>query len=70
MIEPAVEIAELAFRYPGSKEWVLDGLDLVVRAGDGIKLEVHLDTDEGNAIALERATKVDLVKPEPCACQH
>ncbi|HUG19929.1 MAG TPA: phosphate propanoyltransferase [Planctomycetaceae bacterium] len=43
--------------------------DLVVRAGDGIKLEVHLDTDEGNAIALERATKVELIKPEPCACR-
>lgn len=44
--------------------------DLVVRAGENIKLEVHLDTDEGNAIALERATKVDLVKPEKCKCQH
>jgi len=42
--------------------------DLTVRAGDNIKLEVHLDTDEGNAINLENATKVDLVKPEPCAC--
>ena len=38
MIEPAVEIAELAFRYPGSKEWVLDGLDLVVRAGERVAL--------------------------------
>ena len=44
--------------------------DLVVRAGNGIKLEVHLDTDEGNAVNLESATKVDLVKPEPCACHH
>ncbi len=44
--------------------------DLAVRAGDNIKLEVHLDTDEGNAINLENATKVDLVKPEPCACKH
>ena len=42
--------------------------DLTVRAGDNIKLEVHLDTDEGNAINLENATKVELVKPEPCAC--
>ena len=42
--------------------------DMVVRAGDGIKLEVHLDTDEGNAINLENALKVELVKPEPCAC--
>jgi putative phosphotransacetylase len=44
--------------------------DLVVRAGKGIKLEVHLDTDEGNACGLERATKVELVKPELCKCQH
>ncbi|MEZ6131944.1 MAG: phosphate propanoyltransferase [Planctomycetaceae bacterium] len=42
--------------------------DLTVRAGDNIKLEVHLDTDEGNAINLERATMVELVKPEPCQC--
>lgn len=42
--------------------------NLTVRAGDGIKLEVHLDTDEGNAINLENATLVELVKPEPCAC--
>ncbi len=44
--------------------------DLLIRAGKDIKLEVHLDTDEGNAVNLERATHVDLVKPEPCACQH
>jgi propanediol utilization protein len=44
--------------------------DLVIRAGDGIKLEVHLDTDEGNAIDLEHATKVDLIKPAACACRH
>ena len=44
--------------------------DLVVRAGDNIKLEVHLDTDEGNAINLDNATNVELVKPESCACKH
>lgn len=44
--------------------------DLVVRAGDNIKLEVHLDTDEGNAVNLDNATNVELVKPEPCACRH
>jgi len=44
--------------------------DLAVRAGKGIKLEVHLDTDEGNACNLEKATKVDLVKPEKCKCSH
>lgn len=43
---------------------------LVVRAGKDIKLEVHLDTDEGNAANLERATKVELLKPEPCGCKH
>ena len=42
--------------------------DLVVRAADNIKLEVHLDTDEGNAVNLDGATKVELLKQEPCAC--
>ena len=40
-----------------------------VRAGKNILLEVHLDTDEGNAINLEKATKVELIKPKGCACQ-
>ncbi|MGB0738522.1 MAG: phosphate propanoyltransferase [Planctomycetaceae bacterium] len=44
--------------------------DLAVRAGKDIKLEVHLDTDEGNAVNLEKATKVELVKSEPCSCRH
>lgn len=44
--------------------------ELAVRAGKGIKLEVHLDTDEGNAVNLEKATKVELVKAEPCKCKH
>ncbi len=48
--------------------------DLLVRAGSDVKLEVHLDTDEGNAASLDRATHVDLVvpgqKPEDCACKH
>lgn len=44
--------------------------DLLVRAGKNIKLEVHVDTDEGNAVNLEKATHVTLVKPEPCACKH
>lgn len=44
--------------------------DLAVRAGaDPIRLEVHLDTDEGNAINLDAATKVELLKKEPCACK-
>jgi len=36
---------------------------LLVRAEEGIKLEVHLDTDEGNAVDLEHAEKVELFKP-------
>lgn len=44
--------------------------ELAVRAGKGIKLEVHLDTDEGNAVNLEKATRVELVKAEPCKCRH
>ncbi len=48
--------------------------DLLVRAGKDIKLEVHLDTDEGNAASLDRATHVDLIvpggKPSDCACKH
>jgi propanediol utilization protein len=35
---------------------------LVVRADKGIKLEVHLDTDEGNAADMENAGKVELFK--------
>lgn len=46
---------------------VLEGL--VIRAAENIKLEVHLDTDEGNAINLEAATKVELLKPNSCGCQ-
>ena len=37
--------------------------DLLVRVGQGIKLEVHLDTDEGNAADLEHAAGVELFKP-------
>jgi propanediol utilization protein len=44
--------------------------DLVIRAGEKIKLEVHLDTDEGNAVNLDGATSVELVKPHGCQCQH
>ena len=36
--------------------------DLIVRVGEGIKLEVHVDTDEGNAADLEHAEKVELFK--------
>ena len=43
--------------------------DLLVREGKGIKLEVHIDTDEGNACYLEGATKVKLLKQDSgCGC--
>ena len=37
--------------------------DLLVRAREGIKLEVHLDTDEGNAADIDHAAQVELFKP-------
>lgn len=40
---------------------ILEGL--LVRYSPKFKLEVHLDTDEGNACNLTRATKVELYKP-------
>ena len=36
--------------------------DVIVRADQTSKLEVHLDTDEGNACFLDGATKVELLK--------
>ncbi len=36
--------------------------DLLVRLAPASKLEVHLDTDEGNAVDLAHATKVELFK--------
>ena len=43
--------------------------ELKVRAEQGIKLEVHLDTDEGNACTVQAATKIELMKHEPCTCR-
>ena len=43
--------------------------DVLVRADDTSKLEVHLDTDEGNACFLDQAAQVELLKAETCGCQ-
>ena len=39
---------------------VLEGL--LVRMGPSIKLEVHIDTDEGNAVNYPKATDFELFK--------
>ena len=51
----------MSLRVHSSCGAVFEGL--LVRAEEGIKLEVHLDTDEGNAVDLEHAEKVELFKP-------
>jgi propanediol utilization protein len=43
--------------------------DLLVRADEKAKIEVHLDTDEGNACMLDFAEKVELLKSD-CKCKH
>ena len=43
--------------------------DLLVRADATSKLEVHLDTDEGNAIDLDHATSVELLPQVGCKCK-
>lgn len=43
--------------------------DLLVRADETSKLEVHIDTDEGNACNLDAATNVELIKQDSsCGC--
>ena len=45
--------------------------DVLVRPGPNAKLEVHIDTDEGNACNLDAATSVKLTKQEKgggCGC--
>lgn len=45
--------------------------DLLVRADATSKLEVHIDTDEGNACFLDQATKIELFQQAPpCGCKH
>jgi propanediol utilization protein len=49
-------------RIHGDCPTLLEGL--LVRHGPKFKLEVHLDTDEGNACNLTKATLVELEKPK------
>jgi len=42
--------------------------DLLVRQDQNAKLEVHIDTDEGNACDLDHATSIELKRQEPCKC--
>jgi putative phosphotransacetylase len=44
--------------------------DLLVRADKNAKLEVHIDTDEGNACNLDAATSVELKPQGECKCKH
>jgi propanediol utilization protein len=50
----------MGLRVEGRCPGVLEGL--LVRVGERIKLEVHIDTDEGNALDLGNATRVELFK--------
>ncbi|HEV3261038.1 MAG TPA: phosphate propanoyltransferase [Gemmataceae bacterium] len=50
----------LSLRVRSSSSAVFE--DLLCRLAPGTKLEVHLDTDEGNACDLTHATKVELFK--------
>ncbi|TWT92045.1 phosphate propanoyltransferase [Stieleria varia] len=45
--------------------------DVLVRQDSAAKLEVHIDTDEGNACHLDAASEVQLLKiSSGCACKH
>lgn len=51
---------EMKLRIYSDCPLTLEGI--VVRVGERMKLEVHLDTDEGNAANLQKAQKVELIK--------
>ena len=42
--------------------------DVLVRADETSKLEVHIDTDEGNACNLDAATSIELLPQSGCGC--
>jgi putative phosphotransacetylase len=45
--------------------------DLLVRADETSKLEVHIDTDEGNACCLDHATRIELLRQDArCGCER
>jgi putative phosphotransacetylase len=50
----------MSLRVEGTCSLVLE--DLLVRADKTSKLEVHLDTDEGNAADLDHATRIELLR--------
>lgn len=50
----------MSLRIVGSCTTTLE--DLLVRADNTSKLEVHLDTDEGNAVDLDHATHIELLR--------
>lgn len=57
----------MKLRIEGTCNAVLE--DLLVRADEKSKLEVHIDTDEGNAVDLDHASKVELLRQEgDCQC--
>jgi propanediol utilization protein len=61
------ELMKLRIESPGCTT-VLE--DVIVRADETSKLEVHIDTDEGNACFLDRADKVELCAQGPaCTCR-
>jgi propanediol utilization protein len=58
----------MKLRIEGTCNAVLE--DLLVRADERSKLEVHIDTDEGNAVDLDHATNVELLRQDGgCKCQ-